>query len=353
HEFRTPLASIINYADLAREASATEADIRKSVEAIARSGHHLNSLVEAVLDEARLDAGQVQLRERHFDLFALLDDVAAIMAPLAAEKALSFATLVDTEVPQHIVADDVCLRQILINLLGNAVKYTDEGSVRLFLIHNDGRLIATISDTGPGISRDDQERVFGAFERGGDDSADRSGAGLGLTITLQLVELMGGEVSLDSGPGQGCTVSVHVPVSVGEAMLARSSDLPAAPDEDTQASESRTVLICDDDEDMRALLEHYLHRAGYAIIISVNAADAVEKTISLQPDIVLMDINVPGMSGSEAAAELRRREYSGPVIALTASLISDAERENFTRCFRKPAQMQELLLTIKSLTHDA
>lgn len=350
HEFRTPLASIINYADLALEPDSDSAHIKKSIEAIARSGRHLTSLVEAILDEARLDAGHVQLRERNFDLFELLDDLAAMMAPLAAEKGLAYATLVDADVPQHVKADDVCLRQILTNLLGNAVKFTDEGSIRLYITHDAGQLVASVSDTGPGISIEDQERVFRAFERGENRDDARTGAGLGLTITLQLAKLMRGEISLDSTPGQGCTVSVHIPIGIAEDAVAVEEALPA-PSEDTFASRAATALVCDDDEDMLALIEHYLHRAGYALIAAATGTEAVEKAITYQPDIVLLDVNVPGMNGLEAAVALREQGYAGPVVAMTASKLSDEEQSRFTRCFRKPTPMRELLLEIKNLTH--
>ncbi|MEL7186222.1 MAG: histidine kinase dimerization/phospho-acceptor domain-containing protein, partial [Pseudomonadota bacterium] len=143
HEFRTPLASIVNYSDLALEQDAPLEVVRKSVEAIARSSRHLSTLVDTILDEARLDAGQVIIRPRSFNLHDMLDDLAAMMAPLAAEKGLSYATHVEPDVPQQLVADDVCLRQILINLLGNAVKFTVEGGIRLYITHTDGRLVST------------------------------------------------------------------------------------------------------------------------------------------------------------------------------------------------------------------
>lgn len=350
HEFRTPLASIINYADLALEEDAEATDVRKSVEAIARSGRHLTSLVDTILDEARLDAGQVRLRERNFDLFELLDDLTAMMAPLAAEKGLSFATHVDPDVSQHLHADDVCLRQILINLLGNAVKFTVDGGIRLYLTYHDGRLVATVSDTGPGISVEDQERVFRAFERAEDRQHARRGAGLGLTITLRLAELMRGEITLDSLPGQGCTVSVHIPAPPAEDPVRKDEMLPT-PTESTYAIQGTSVLVCDDDEDMMALLEHYLHRAGYALIAAGNGEEAVDKALRYKPDIVMMDINVPGISGIEAARTLRDRGFAGPIVALTASKLSSEDSKTFTQCFRKPTPMQELLLQIKELVN--
>ena len=350
HEFRTPLASIINYADLALEPESGPDQMRKSIEAIARSSHHLTSLVEAVLDEARLDAGNVPLRERNFDLFALLDDLASMMAPLAAEKGLAFATFVNSGVPEKIHADDVCLRQILTNLLGNAVKYTVDGGIRLYVTFHGGTLVATVSDTGPGISAADQERVFQAFERGSDQQHGRTGAGLGLTITLQLARLMNGEISLDSSPGEGCTVSVHVPVTEAVSEVSEE-ELLLPPTEATYASRPTSVLICDDDEDMLALVEHYLHRAGYGLITAASGTEAIEKALAYEPDIVLMDVNLPGTNGIDAATRLRDGGFDRPIVAVTASRLSEDDSKAFTRCFRKPAPMQQLLSEIKALTH--
>ncbi len=349
HDFRTPLASIVNYAELAAEQDATGDAVQKSIEAISRSARHLNSLVEAVLDDARLEAGQIELEETDFSLFELLADLAAMMAPLAAEKGLAFATRVDADVPERLRADEVRLRQILINLLGNAVKYTSDGSVSLHVSYNDGRLVATVSDTGPGISAEDQEKVFQAFERGG--RKDTRGAGLGLTITLRLAKLMGGEISLDSKPGEGCTVSLHAPVAEVLGDEGEPAAVLPAPSHDTDASKPCSVLVCDDDEDMIALVEHYLHRAGYGLIITSDSEDAISKTMRFDPDLVLMDVNIAGASGIEAARVLREKGYARPVVALTASRLSDDEKRAFTHCFRKPAKMQELLGVIKSLTH--
>ena len=349
HEFRTPLASIINYADLAGEPETSRNDVQKSIETISRSARHLTSLVEAVLDDASLEAGQLELLERDFDIVSLLNDVAAMMAPLAAEKGLSFATYVDPDVPRVIHADEVRLRQILINLLGNAVKFTVDGGVELLATYNDGRLVATVTDTGPGISADDQERVFQAFERGSGEG--ETGAGLGLTITLRLVELMHGEVSLDSTPGEGCTVSVHVPVMASTDATSPGAQILPIPSDDTIASKALSILVCDDDEDMIALIEHYLHRSGYGLITSATSSEAIDKALKYDPDLVLMDCNIPGVGGVAAAKVLRDRGYTKPIVALTASKLNEEQKLAFTRFFRKPAQMQELLTEIRRLTH--
>jgi len=207
----------------------------------------------------------------------------------------------------------------------------------------------TISDTGPGISLEDQERVFRAFERG--NQKQQAGAGLGLSITLQLVKLMGGEVSLDSARGEGCTVSVHIPVIEGEESAnERSSALPT-PDDGTRAMRPVVVLICDDDEDMIALMEHYLHRSGYGLITSNDTTEAIEKALKYDPDLVLMDCNVPGVGGVAATQALREQGFTKPVVALTASKLPADEQRVFSHFFRKPAPIQNLLEEIKRLTH--
>lgn len=349
HEFRTPLASIINYAELAKRPDAGSDTMQKSLETIERSARHLTSLVDAVLDDASLSAGMLELQEDAFDCYLLFDDVATMMAPLAAEKGLSFATLIDPDVPRMVYTDEVRLRQVLINLLGNAIKYTIEGGAKLVAAFKDHKLIMTIADTGPGIGEKDQQRVFEAFERG--SRRGETGAGLGLTITLRLVELMGGEMSLDSIPGEGCTVTVQVPVSAHDSERPPEEIALPTLGDDALATSPRSVLVCDDDDDMIALIEHYLHRSGYGLITSSDTSDAIAKTIKFDPDLVLMDCNVPGIGGVDAARVLRQQGYDKPIVALTASKLRDEEQEVFTRFFRKPTPMQELLKEIKRLTH--
>lgn len=349
HEFRTPLASIINYVDLANEPGASGDTMQKSLQTIERSARHLTSLVDALLDDASLSVGMLELQENSFDCYLLFEDIASMMAPLAAEKGLSFATLIDPDVPRTLYADEVRLRQVLINLLGNAIKFTIEGGARLVVSYRQQSLVLTIADTGPGISEKDRQRVFEAFERG--SRRGETGAGLGLTITLRLVELMRGEMSLDSVPGNGCTVTVQVPVMRHGPQESVEEPILPTPGDDAQASSPRSVLVCDDDDDMVALIEHYLHRLGYGLITSSNTSDAIAKTIKFDPDLVLMDCNVPGVGGVDAARVLRERGYNKPIVALTASKLRGQDQQVFTRFFRKPTPMHELLSEIKRLTH--
>jgi len=162
---------------------------------------------------------------------------------------------------------------------------------------------------------------------------------------------MRGEVSLDSTPGEGCTVSVHVPVMASTDPATSGAQILPTPSDDTIASKALSVLVCDDDEDMIALIEHYLHRSGYGLITSSSSSEAIDKTLKYDPDLVLMDCNIPGVGGVAAAKVLREHGYTNPIVALTASKLNDEQKLAFTRFFRKPAQMQELLTEIRRLTH--
>ncbi|MEM8683992.1 MAG: ATP-binding protein [Pseudomonadota bacterium] len=345
HEFRTPLSSIVNYATLAQDDSAGADVVKKCSESISRAAQHMTRLVDTVLDEARLETGRLVLTEAAFHLPDLLADLSNIIAPLAAEKQLSFSVQLVDDVPTTLWADDACLRQILINLLGNAVKFTDAGFVQLRIDWQDDVLSAEVRDSGPGIPHEDQERVFGAFERATrDDEKTTPGSGLGLKITLELARLMGGSIALSSEPGEGCTVNVRVPARLAADKV--DTDALPEPDVTKHAAQPATILICDDDEDLLDLTEYYLLRAGYGLLVANDGSEAVDKAMSLKPDLVILDINTPGMPGTQAASELKRRGFSSPIIALTASDTRKLDDTVFYASLRKPIQMPRLLSAI-------
>ena len=246
------------------------------------------------------------------------------------------------------VADDDCLRQVLINLLGNAIKFTQTGGVRLDVSWGNGELSATISDTGPGIALEDQQRIFEAFERAGSHGGNMApGTGLGLTITSKLAQLMRGGIDLDSSPGDGCRVRVTIAAPVYLGSAEEDTALPEPADE-YRAVRPATILVCDDDDDLLALAEYYLLRAGYGVLIARDGKEAVDKALAYSPDMVLMDINIPSLSGSAAAAELRAKNFPAPIIALTASDVRKLDNKDFTSALRKPIQMPRLLAQIQA-----
>ncbi len=353
HEFRTPLASIINYADLAIDESTSESDIKMCSEAISRGARHLASLVETILDDAEKEAINRNTKKRAFDLRSLADDMTAIMAPLAAEKGLAFATTVDLDVPSQLLADVVFLRQILINLLGNAVKFTDSGSVKLDMSWKLGVLQVKIIDTGPGISEADQKNIFNAFERGEQNNLPTQGTGLGLAISLDLARTMNGEIHLNSEVGSGSTITLSIPAPLSSNQeFDRHSNTKNI--EELKAEKAYSILICDDDQDMVALFEHYLLVAGYGVLVASDGIEANSKAIKYNPDLVLMDICTPKMNGVDAARHLRASGFSRPIIAISAMSVTGEEEAYFSAALRKPFKIERLLEQIKiHLAKDA
>lgn len=349
HEFRTPLASIIGYAERLGEAELDGNTADDCGEAIGRAARHLSELVNSVLDEARLDAGRQTLHLRAVDIRSLIDDLAAIVAPLAGEKALSFSATVADAVPGYLELDDGCLRQVLLNLLGNAIKYTDDGSIRITLDWRHEKLVADVTDSGPGIAPEDQERMFLAFERGAEKASLVKGTGLGLAISLRLTKLMNGTLSMDSGLGQGCRITLSVP--------AQAAQIPAdvslrQPQQELLSGRPALILICDDDQDMRAIHEYYLTRAGYELLLVGDGKAALELAIERQPDLAILDINTPGLSGIDVARRLRAAGFGAPIVALTASDASRLDAGLFDERLRKPLQMEILLQTLKKMLNN-
>ncbi|MEL7451101.1 MAG: response regulator, partial [Pseudomonadota bacterium] len=278
-----------------------------------------------------------------------VSDLAAILAPLAAEKGLSFAAFVASAVPEEVVMDDMRLRQILLNLLGNAVKFTETGFVHLDVDWRDGMLEAVVEDSGPGIGEADAVRIFEAYERAGEDTR-KSGAGLGLSITQRLVELLGGSIRLDPRPGSGSRFLLSLPAAraVGERPAVRPDTPPA---DGLLDRPSPRVLVAEDNEDIIVLVRMMLSRAGYDIMLATNGEQAVQLALDEAPDVILMDVNMPKLDGLSATRKLRERGFEPPVIALTAS--SDAQhrrRALAAGCddyITKPLQMPELISALE------
>ena len=349
HEFRTPLTSVIGYTELLLSETGIDGHAVSHANAIRRSAHHLLSMVDNILDQARIDEGNVAIRMASLNVRELTDDITAMMAPLAAEKFLAFGAFVDNSVPEWVHTDEVRLRQILVNLVGNAIKFTDSGEVRLELSWAESRLVLLITDTGPGIEPEQQKRVFDAFHRVGDNDTKR-GTGLGLNITARLVDLLEGSITLTSHPGEGSEFAVVI--KAPRAKQVDSSDRPYGVS--TAVTKARVgavrVMVAEDDPDLIELLSLFLSRGGYELVLASDGQQAIDKALAEQPDIVLMDVNMPVLDGLSAVRELRSRGFDKPVIALTASLSANDRGKAFSwGCdgyLVKPVSMAELLSTV-------
>ena len=348
HEFRTPLTSILGYAELIEESTAqggADHVVDGQIRSVSRAARHLLSMVDNILDQARLEDGEVVLTPQATPLRELVDDLTAILAPLAAARFLGFAAFVDANVPESVLTDSVRVRQILLNLLGNAIKFTEQGQVRLEMSWDDGVLTCAVSDTGPGIAPSQQTRIFDAFARG-EGSENVRGVGLGLNITQRLCALLGGNVSVQSALGEGSTFTVRLPMPAVE-LGARSAE------ERRHVATSRGgahILVAEDDPDIIELVQIILGRADYQVTVAMNGQDAVEQAIATPPDLVLMDVNMPLMNGLEAASAMRKAGLSCPIIALSASLgladRDDAMLAGYDAYLLKPISQADLLAAI-------
>ena len=354
HELRTPLNAILGFSNMLRRDAAVQDEQRKTLEIIHRSGEHLLNLINEVLDMAKVEAGRVELQQSAFDLGTMVLDVCDLIRERAEAKGLKLELDQTSAFPRYIQGDPAKLRQIMINLIGNAVKYTDAGSVTLRLDSApsvDGKTIRlgiVVADTGPGISPKDQERIFEPFVQVGDGSGPK-GTGLGLAIVRQYVELMNGNVSLRSTVGEGSEFRVELPV-----MAATEDDiLGMAPDTGQVVAlmpgqGNWRILIAEDQEENILLLQRLLDVVGFQTQVARNGQEAVERFAAWRPHFIWMDCRMPVMDGMEATRRIRRMEGGSAVkiVALTASVFRE-ERDAVIACgmddfLRKPYRPDEI-----------
>jgi signal transduction histidine kinase/CheY-like chemotaxis protein/purine-cytosine permease-like protein len=304
HELRTPLNSILGYAQILLKDDSLNDAPRRAVATIHRSGEHLHGLIDGLLDLARIEAGRLRLDPAPLPMREFLDDLVHMVAPQAAAKNLRFELQTEGRVPEYIRADAKRLRQILLNLLGNAVRFTDHGHIILRLDHRREVARLQVIDTGIGIAEQDLERIFMPFERGsaGRRSGD-AGTGLGLTITHLLTQLMGGELTVTSTPGQGSTFTVRLYLSEVAAPAQRNvrHHRPVTGYLGTR----RSLLVVDDHPTQRQMLAGMLLPLGFQIREAASGSECLESVRDNPPDAVLLDITMDGMDGWETARRLR------------------------------------------------
>ena len=351
HELRTPLNAILGFAQILErdpDLAATQSD---RVGSIRRSGEHLLALITDLLDMARIEAGRLELVEQDFLLGPLLRDVAGLFEERAQRRGLRFELDERGPLPAAVRGDATRLRQILSNLLGNAVKFTVEGSVTFVVRWLGGRGHFEVRDTGPGIEDHELPAIFEPFTQVGDRHRFSEGTGLGLPITVELVRTMGGSLEVDTEPGRGSTFRFDVPLRRVEASDAAVPDGAGtlALAVTGYAGRRRRILVVDDHPENRAVVTALLEPLGFAIDEAGDGLEALEALDGGAADLVLLDLVMPGMDGFEFLPLLRDRPYGRrlPVVAMSAS-VSDLHRSRAVEAgadafLPKPVVLADLL----------
>jgi signal transduction histidine kinase/DNA-binding NarL/FixJ family response regulator len=354
HELRTPLNAILGFSSLMRNDAGLSGEQRKTLDIINRSGEHLLNLINDVLDMAKVEAGHISVENTPIDLGRMLRDISDLLRIRAEEKGLQLLLDQSSEFPRFVRADGAKLRQVLINLVGNAVKYTEEGGVTMRLNAHPADvperllLIVEVEDTGVGIVAEDQARIFDPFVQVGSLSLQK-GTGLGLAIARTYLESMGGRIGVESTPGKGSIFRVEVPVervkesevSAAEIEMGRIVGLaPGQPE--------YRILIVEDQMENWLLLQRLLEGVGFQVRVAENGAAGVEMFQEWRPHLIWMDIRMPVMDGLEATRRIRAlnggREVK--IAALTASVFKE-ERDSVMAAgmddfVRKPYRPNEL-----------
>ena len=324
HELRTPLNSILGYAQLLQEDADLPPHRAQAIRVIHRGGEHLLSLIEGTLDIARIESGKLALDVRPMAFADTMAEVAGMFELQAAAKGLHFAYEARGTLPRAVRADEKRLRQILINLLGNAVKFTRQGEVRLVVRHARQMAHVEVHDTGPGMSPAELEKVFEPFHRGQSAVGEPgSGSGLGLTIARMLTDLMGGEMTVRSTPGEGSvfTVRLFLP-EVDAAAVPRP--LPG-PTISGYEGARRRVLVVDNEESDRELIARWLQPLGFELMLATSGHDALALLDGLTPGseraphAVFMDLAMPGIDGWETLRRLRARGWGDVPMAIVSA----------------------------------
>ncbi|HAZ48894.1 MAG TPA: hybrid sensor histidine kinase/response regulator [Cyanobacteria bacterium UBA11371] len=338
HELRTPLNAILGFTQVMSGDSSINSENRQYLDIIQRSGQHLLKLINDVLDMSRIEAGRLKLEEKSFDLYRLLNDLELMLCLKAEENQLRLIFERSQQVPQYINGDENKLRQVLLNLLGNALKFTQEGSIILRVKVGEKQavtpqdtinLLFEVEDTGPGINAEEMELLFEAFMQAKNSQKSQAGAGLGLAISRKFVNLMGGDITVDSVVGKGSTFRFNI-----EASLAQASDLPQqssrwritglAPDQ-----AAYRLLIVEDNWENSLLLLKLLSSLGFEVKEAKNGLEAIALWESWNPDLILMDMRMPVMNGYEATRRIKAtaKGQATVIIAVTSSAFEEDRSE--------------------------
>ncbi|MBS1155904.1 MAG: hybrid sensor histidine kinase/response regulator [Proteobacteria bacterium] len=348
HELRTPLNSILGYAQILDGDASIPPSRQQAIQVIRRSGDHLLSVIEGTIDIARIESGKLTLDIKALDFAGFIQQIVAMFELQARNKGLDFVYQPSSELPAVVRADEKRLRQILINLLGNAVKYTQSGGVTFKLAYLREMAVFEVHDTGPGILAADMQRIFEPFERGGAARGGTTGTGLGLTIAKMLTDLMGGEMRVASeGSGSVFTVRLYLPQVHGaqaEAALPRSTRIG-------YTGARRRILVVDNERVDREMLVSVLAPLGFQLEEAASGLECLALLPQFQPHLIFMDLAMPGIDGWETLRRIREQGLSDAKVAIISANAFEKGQDNdvgiATEDFiLKPLKVEELLVWI-------
>ena len=358
HELRTPLNAILGFAQIMARSTRLPADQRRHLEAIDRSGRHLLTLINDVLEISRIEAGRLSAQLETLDLYALLAGLIEALQPRARGQGLDLRLEQAANLPRYIVSDPVKLRQILLNLLSNAVKYTPAGEVILYACLTEcqgdqGVLDLAVNDTGVGIAADEQVHLFEPFYQTESGIRRGEGAGLGLAISSEYARLLGGELTVKSAPGTGSTFRLRLPAMLADAPPPESTShgrvLRLATDQPT-----RRLLVAEDEPISQQVIELMLSEVGFEVRLAGDGQQAVKLFSAWRPDAVLMDMRMPVMDGLAATRAIRAlpEGQNVPIFALTAEAFEEERQRMFEAgccvVITKPVDEERLFALLES-----
>jgi len=355
HELRTPLNGILGYAQILKRDKTLTARQTKGIEVIYRSGEYLLALINDILDLSKIEAQRIELHPTNFDLQQFLASIIELFQVRAQQKGIHFIYHQISEMPVCIHTDEIRLRQILMNLLSNAIKFTPTGEVRLNVYYHAPKIGFQIVDSGVGIAPENLEKIFLPFEQVGDHSYKAEGTGLGLSITKKLVEMMNGQLQINSVLGQGSTFSVEFdlvdvnPISTPEPVKSFSQAMPLGFE-----GAARKILIVDDQFENRTMLNDLLTPLGFTVAEAINGREAIIQAQAWRPDLILMDLIMPEIDGFIAAREIKQRFplQHIKIIAISASAFDfhqeDSRSAGCDDFIAKPFQIEQLLVILQT-----
>jgi len=345
HELRTPLNAVLGYSQLLQKDKSFSEKHQKTFAIIRHSGEHLLGLINDILLISKIEAGHIEVKMVSSNIHEFVNSVHAMFLLKTDINEVALESIISENVPQYLLTDIDKLRQILINLLNNAVKFTKKGSIKILVDYKDENLFISIEDTGVGVAPNEIEKLFMQYEQTESGVEEGNGTGLGLALVQEFVTLFNGEVSVSSVVNQGTTFKVRIPCLEPETIVETEvlrDIVKIAPNQ-----KEFKVLIVDDVQTNRDILAELLSLLGFQTIELVNGLEAVEWTKKNTPDIILMDLRMPVMGGREATLEILKRNKNIPIIAITASILEIEKLIEkpypFVAAMPKPFDEKELL----------